>query len=929
MRFEQEGLFLGLISYPFYIDGGQLYDSEFEDFFSRHREEYLKKISHMALDADLYRPVAYKMFGNYGLLILSLMDDYAFCCRIFNSGHILDKQNCKKDADYKSVVLAGSSELFDEDICKKDYLHQRAKETFLRKKDMYPFIGLIRMKLDYQLLKGRGWDLTSAIKKRIEELKGVLKKKEQKQKQRQKQRQGSGSNDFHLDNIIVDAYDNDEIVVLAFSNSFRRLDSYLKDIRRITMADLNLDKGPEMNLEKRHVCTSCHMSYGYHRNYSFESPDPCFYSWDKPNDIDTKSRRKDPRIYSICCLIETKPGHRNDLCKFLSSEDFLSKVGLAKANLRKTVTGGSIVRINIPLEKVEALHAETSRNPGDFNAHVRRVKLTLDDCRIISGYRGCTDSQDLSNEENTLITSEKIGSIKKSLTRLGVSKAVRERLLALLDLFNDCGRNKLQRYNFEQMKPAVLNISTILEDFEKNEEDLLDIENKLNEEINSFETAFYNRMHNKMSPNTVLEYSGGIQQFIQAFSFAYKGIVRVFSPSEAEKNYALITGVSKESSYRTHTELNINHIVYPQLFCVTTWKEASNFTLPIRNRISINNGSAVKNAEMAEYFEQFQKFIEHRQSFESIKNLLLNQTDLVRTDLIYQLLDSVLSPEAIKYSLQDYLVYHFAFNRDFVLMWRYYWKIFLQTSSVYRRRGEVKRRAFIFHMLRLFLVAYRESDSSRRDRIIAFLEEQQTRPFDYLVASLWFECFQKVSIAAKNLCRNLQTYSYQDVSEEIVLVSEHSVLSSKPIPHYIVGQLNPSQSREDAIRAIVEARSEKLQIIVQNIEDGQFTRDTLEQSNLVSSDKTICMLGAFLIAVDRLDNKSEKKSEIIINTVPRDNTGEIDFLSLRECAESSSDILADPSGGFLVANQEDRKKYYLYRTLLYRSLWDLSYFTVA
>ena len=66
MHYEEQGLFLGLISYPFSIDGKELY-KKLQSIFYSHKEN-LKKHSNESdpVDNQLYAPVAYRMFGTHG-----------------------------------------------------------------------------------------------------------------------------------------------------------------------------------------------------------------------------------------------------------------------------------------------------------------------------------------------------------------------------------------------------------------------------------------------------------------------------------------------------------------------------------------------------------------------------------------------------------------------------------------------------------------------------------------------------------------------------------------------------------------------------------------------------------------------------------------------------------------------------------------------
>lgn len=133
MHYEEQGLFLGLISYPFSIDGKELY-KKLQSIFYSHKEN-LKKHSNESdpVDNQLYAPVAYRMFGTHGLAVLSLVDDYAFCSRIFNPNHIklskTDKSINNMKNMFQSVVITGASETEDEAFS----LRKKAEDTSLER----------------------------------------------------------------------------------------------------------------------------------------------------------------------------------------------------------------------------------------------------------------------------------------------------------------------------------------------------------------------------------------------------------------------------------------------------------------------------------------------------------------------------------------------------------------------------------------------------------------------------------------------------------------------------------------------------------------------------------------------------------------------------------------------------------------------------
>jgi len=86
MKYEREGLFVGLVSFPFFVDGGNLFREVLEPFFKDHRTHLQTIFS--SLPEIYYHPTAYRILGSYGLAVFSLIDDYSFSSRVFNQSHI-------------------------------------------------------------------------------------------------------------------------------------------------------------------------------------------------------------------------------------------------------------------------------------------------------------------------------------------------------------------------------------------------------------------------------------------------------------------------------------------------------------------------------------------------------------------------------------------------------------------------------------------------------------------------------------------------------------------------------------------------------------------------------------------------------------------------------------------------------------------------
>lgn len=926
VQYESQGLFVGLISYPFNVDGAELYNKVLRELFKQHKTDYLRNLSD-STDDSLYQPAAYRMFGSNGLAVLSLMDEFAFGARIFNPSHVDLATETADHFQYKCVALTGSSEQF---LKNRSYLLPRAKKTFLRKNKRYPFIGIIRIKVECRLLFGHGIDVTRAIKKRTEVLKKdlIIKTKGRRDESR-----------AQLESIIVDSYDSDELLMVAFANSFRILDSYFRDIRRMEARELKgIRWGKDGDLKTKHVCTACHMSYGYDYEFSFSKfPKKNFMEWAVEDDQDTENPHE--RLYRVQCIVEPNPGHQAALCKDLEKGPLFPSL---VPPCEKTVTGGSVVKFRIALEDIDALH-KAAREPAGIQGHIRRIKLVLEARRDFGGEHPAEKELDLLNEQQQpLIKEENKQRIKKQLRLLSISKITRERALALIDILNDCGRNPLQRLYFKLLTPAVENLETILKDFNDPDpemplEDIQHIEGRINSEINALETAIYNRMYNKMTPNAVLEYGGGIQQFLQAFGHAFRELVRVFSPDIADRQYLIISDAVKEFSTRSHTELNINHFIYPQLFCLTTWKEASNYTLQVLDKFEQSIATpSVMTKRKAEAFDVFQKLLRSDKALFELKNLVLNSISLQRNDHIYQTFEKLIDRSFLRYTLHDYVVYHFAFQRNFELMWRVNWKTFLQTSSCYSQRGVIHRVDFIYLMLRLMMVAYREKEETRKKRIWLFLDKARTFCPDPLLIPLWAECFDKLKQITEKTYKALTLYSFQETGDtlinwsENVLVDNEKILDEKRMKvfssHLAISIIdafsNQNSENIDLTEVSLASREASIETIKNGIVNQSLSFMDFDEVNPATPNNVICLMSAFLRAIDELD---AKPSSVLVNATPRDANGEIHFDAIKSLKGHISGVTADPIGGFMIPESENRRKFFVYRTIFYRTLWDLSY----
>lgn len=938
-HFEQNGLFLGFLSYPYYVDGREdIYLGVIEPFFEKHRERLNKRDS-VDVETSLYNPRAYRMFGTQGLVVLSLIDDYSFCSRHFNKNHIrtlLEGRTVSEDSfKFKSIVVTGVTEIKEGEPA----INEKASDTFLRQNERYPFVGIIRLKIDHRILLGGGVKnrggikVIRAIKEKVhnvfenDKLYDVFVK----------------DSDVKSDYLVVDCFDNDEMTVVAFSNSVKFLIQFLGNVRNIK-TDITEDQDKEDNIVyydkngilcDKHVFSYTYIGFGYDVD-----KEEC-----KTNFFESIGDEKD---VSLNCLIETRPGHRDTYKHYLTNR-FKYKDLIEVSE--KIASGGSVLKATIKLHEIHKLEGlckekETKRD-------VRKMRVSLQD--PINGGEPDELLNHAENFKSKVVDKQLIETLKKKMKSVGISKIVRDRLLALFELYDSSKRNLIQTLYFEELSGIVDIFSTIIEDFANNPNiDIKTIEGVLDGEITNMENACYDRIHNRKYAENLLEYSGGIQQHLTAFGYAYNKINTIISGGLDDKDrYTIITGADRVSSERTHLNLNINHILFPELFVTTVWKEASNKSVkftgyPYDDVLKETSGfpfseegkeeSDKANVRFKEILKTWQDFVKNEHSFAHIKNLILQKTDmLLNNDETFVEFKRILDQDLLLYFIKDYVVFHFAFQRDFEKMWYFSFKTLLQTTNCYHRLGKIKRVHLIYMLLRLFMVGYRLDQVNNNKKCKEFIISQRYKPFDCVLQECWLECYEKMEKIADYLYEKLCDYGFVEMSEFQITMCERNVemlgwkgKNEKPEIECLVYSNTLLMQKALNLDLLITVNNKCVgnrKHIIESFEESMEKRVLVDDENCNSLDFIICVLNSFVSEVYKMDLE-DKDKYYPIKSIPRDDNGEIINIWERgdavykELCCNMINIPCDTTGGFFLPQSKTREQYFALRTVFYRSLWN-------
>ena len=872
MEFQQKGLFVGLISFPYDIKGDEFFNEIITPLFNSHRE-YLKSCcGEFDLSNSLYKPHAYRMFGRFGLAVISLIDDFGFGARIFNSGHLdwendPEKQKRLENLNrFKSVVLIGTT-----DTGQQEY-------PFMWEENRFPFFGIIRLKVDNALLRksednpqdSSGIYRIETIKEQIKEIMG-------------KDSQGA------LESIVIDTYDDDEFAVLIFANSLSRISLCFRKIRQLKASLASKDK---------YVFISCYSSYGYDKDFKFSSENQNSF-------IDWHNADSEGSEWKVNFLIEPRPGYRKTLRQILN-----------QGKLPFKETEGTCFHCQYKIKDINK-----AKNLYDQSKYVNRIKLSLAREDRLNSDESASSS-DCTRREATgrnLISMEDSDKIRKLLIRTGVSKILRGKILALIDLFNDCAQKELHRCYLERLKSSIMRLEEIIENYDW-AEDPTGLEECLSGEIASLETAIYNGIHNNVHPNIDLEYNAGVQQFLISFNYAYNKVLEIIEP-KAASCYTCISESPKVYSTRTHLMLNINHIIFPQLFCTTIWKEASNFKLEYEKQSEVK-----KNSEWTEKKDIFVKFVKSESSYLRLKDCLHESSGMLENDSLYWDVHDHINRDLMNYLVSDYYVFHFAFQRDFEKMWYFYWKSFLQTSTYNAGPEFADRDRFTFTMLRLLTVGMCIADGNENEAsIMRFLKQNELTPFDHKVAPLWTECYGSLLGFCDKFKDILESYCFSFYCETCIAQLELTYGYNYRAPEKDelerVFKSNGSKWYNLVSRTMCDYRKDTIEKLKVSFMEGKFNEEIVKEGR---TDLIVCIISAYISAAYELSARADSP----LKSVPRrEEDGEISFDLMRDNDDKnwSEPVLSDPVGGMLFVDNAIRQKFFAMNTAFYRTLWHLSY----
>ena len=243
-KLDSAGVFVGFTTMPTGLGVYNFFNTQISHIFQNYKEgisSNYKKLSPKWNQSDdgkefenyFYQPKGYFLFGEFDLLVLSLIDDFELPIRGFkpfsplitNSG---SKEEPSNEDTFAHKVIVGPSPISN----LKTGIKEIAKRTFLIKKDddRFPLISISKIKLNNTVL----------VKYGIKFMRGVI-------HAINKIVETQNTKNTRIECLIVESYSWYEISLIMFSNSYKPMVEVLTEVRKLNFDDIDVHLGTTTN----------------------------------------------------------------------------------------------------------------------------------------------------------------------------------------------------------------------------------------------------------------------------------------------------------------------------------------------------------------------------------------------------------------------------------------------------------------------------------------------------------------------------------------------------------------------------------------------------------------------------------------------------------------------------------------------------------
>jgi len=699
-------LLINYVTVPQKIDIKEFFESEFykndegttKGLFEKYRDNLIN-FSDCENEKDrlsgLYIPKPYFIFGHYDLALLTLVDDFTVGTRIFSPVHTYKDTPDNYTYDYQVISGTGSNKGLKPALLK----------SIINNVRNFPWISICRIKVNNGLLIGTGIDTIERIISIIDE---------------------ETKNISNVEVSSFGSFDCYEITSVCFSETFSSLKSFVNKLEHLNVRKFN-QKYVKKLLQNSPLGE--HYKNGdqiekFNNSHIFSSLNPTIgIDLECIKDV---SNFIDNETVKLTSYIDVKPGHyfpTKELLKEDGFNDIETCVGNHSLKIIKDWKTDSIIDLPFFVLNTKSV----------FYNHINKIKTLIsyskedEDDKDNEGSHCSKDGHpyyltDTLRNSRYFYKTEQLVNIRKSLCKIGVSKALTDRFLKIINEYNKSITNvHLYSYFIElsgflnRLFTEISNGSSELID----ERYLEELHVKISSSIRYFERAYFCR-HDQgyESPQLIsnsIEYNGGIQSLLSAFNEVYVSYINLLSFQTRKINDAFvnISGDETISSSPVRLKVNYFHLFNPEFFFSVIVKESIN---GFQERLKI---------EEKEEFNQVKT---------NVKSELLHffNTININDPFLKKCLIDYTKKDLINYVIIDYWTYKYAYNSNIALFYHWYFATLISTPEIYSTDKKPNDKQFISLSFRLLIIVSLYEDNP--DEII---ETIINNPFDSILNDQW------------------------------------------------------------------------------------------------------------------------------------------------------------------------------------------------
>lgn len=917
-QFLPYSLHVALATYPLgndekYVKCIESIYSKYKDNFNKGLEIFNKEegVENDKLPPYLYKPLKFHLLGHYDIAYISLLDNYGFAQKVFESmfsskkeaGNIACDEKFSKPSSYQ--ILTGS-------IFK---LNDKLKvEKYFDRFD-YDFVQIMNLKLNNGLLIGNGSHLMDEVIATIDKL--LFQKPD-------------------TNYLIVNSFNWCELTVIMFSKKVQVLTDSILEIRKLTLSDLCSGKRTEIcnQIIDNSLFSKYENKYKIFNSHVISDTQSYFgLNYDKlqNNAIDFTSNDLLTIIeyqispghlpYLLASLAKSNPNLFDSCVHFKNGKTDFHFKEKKQGSLKSNLEIYKEIRDNKELIK----HFRKLKTTPLF--HVKDDFISIDECTRLEDNPDEVNIIDIQNflQKNTFIS--ELGEIREDLKKLKLSRQVRDKVLKVFHNYNAGILDAVSYIYFIDFKEYLHYFKSIIKEYTFYVDSLIKakgiaikegqdkhplsndyIEKQFGIFIEAFEEAYYNRVLNNYFYEDINDFSIDFNSSITQILTSYDSVIKILSrPFQREEPHILV----RQNDINTEANMvsinyNSYHLLEPSLVFSTVAKELANaIPLIIKNTINLDDFQLLTNS----------KFF--------IFNDLHNLADL-------NILEDTIKIFNFEYFHFDIIKYYHTYNANTELYVFWSWVYMMQNTSLYSTVGYIEEEKFHNELLRILLVVYYfDEDFINEGKFkcpVPELYDYWERYYDTTLKAV------KEFEGSKSFIR-INEIIIKEYIERILLsdtpdieVEDIEEINQKRMYCFAKHLLTKKSHRRNSMKkihnnevldkiknryAFIESISEE---VISNMEIGDpynYSKEDHYSTSLYFN----CISYAYLFWIHKHANGE-------IHLLRRNwATGEpiLDFVTVK----NKEFLLVDPHGGFYSTNIESGDKHNLFKNSILHALWHL------